>query len=163
MILAIELEFYLLEVEDDVGHVFDHARKGGEFMLRASDFCCSDGSAFLRGKQDAPEGIPHGVSITGLKWLGGEFGVSIGGCALVFGESFRHFKTTVTDWHLIFSNVDFRLTIEDRERADNRNSKILNRNSFYWPGSPWRVRFHVQRRKPRDQRRDYKNSLRSVE
>jgi ketosteroid isomerase-like protein len=24
------------------------------------------------------------------------------------------------------------------------------------PGSPWRVRFHVQRRKPRDQRRNYK-------
>src|SRR4030095_226821 len=99
VILAIELEFYLLEVEDDVGHVFDHARKGGEFMLRARDFCCSDGSAFQRGKQDAPEGIPHGVPITGLKWLGGEFGVSICGCALVFGESFSHLKTTVTDWH----------------------------------------------------------------
>jgi len=24
------------------------------------------------------------------------------------------------------------------------------------PGSPWRVRFHVQRRRPRDQRRNYK-------
>ncbi len=27
---------------------------------------------------------------------------------------------------------------------------------FGSPGSPWRVRFHVQRRKPRDQRRNYK-------
>src|SRR4029077_2697956 len=28
VILTIELEFYLLEVEDDIGHVFDHAWKG---------------------------------------------------------------------------------------------------------------------------------------
>ena len=93
-------EFHLLEVEDDVGHVLDHAWKRGELMLRACDFYCSDGSAFQRGKQDAPEGIPYGVPIAGLKRLGGEFGVCICGCALVFGESFRHFKTTVTDWHM---------------------------------------------------------------
>ena len=99
VILAIELELYLFEVEDDVGHVLHYARKSGEFMLGARDFCCSDGSAFQRGKQYAPERIPYGVPITGLKRLGGEFGVSICGCALVFGESFRHLKTTVTDWH----------------------------------------------------------------
>src|SRR5882724_13242490 len=105
-------------------------------MLRARDFCCSDGSAFQRGKQHAPEGIPYGVPITGLKWLGGEFGVSICGCALVFRESLRHLKTTVTDWHLIFSNVDFRLTIEDRERADNRNSKNLKSKFLLLAGFP---------------------------
>src|SRR5919198_5958209 len=106
-------------------------------MLRSCDFGSGDGRAFQRGKQDAPEGIPNGVSVTGLKRFGGEFGVSIGGCALVFSESFRHFKTTVTDWHLMFSNVDFRLAIEDLREANNPNSKILNRNSFFSPGSPW--------------------------
>src|SRR4029453_14084250 len=55
VILALGVEFYLFEVEDYVGHIFDHAWKGGEFMLRARDFCCGDGSAFQRGKQDAPE------------------------------------------------------------------------------------------------------------
>ena len=29
------------------------------------------------------------------------------------------------------------------------------------PGYPWRVRLRVQRRKPRDQRRNFKNSLRT--
>jgi uncharacterized protein (TIGR02246 family) len=56
----------------------------------------------------------------------------------------------------MFSNVDSRLAIEDLRQANNRNSKILNRNSFSLPGSPWRVRLHVQQRKPRDQRRNYK-------
>src|SRR5258708_40251409 len=28
------------------------------------------------------------------------------------------------------------------------------------PGSPWRARPHIQRRRPRDQRRNFKNSLR---
>ena len=32
---------------------------------------------------------------------------------------------------------------------------------FPAPGFPWRVRFYVQRRKPRDQRRNFKNSRRS--
>ncbi|PYL30880.1 MAG: hypothetical protein DMF45_01090 [Verrucomicrobia bacterium] len=32
----------------------------------------------------------------------------------------------------------------------------FNLHPFGLPGFPWRVRFHVQRRKPRDQRRNYK-------
>ena len=98
--MIVGFEFHFLKVENDVGHVLDHARKRGELMLRARDFCRSDGSAFQRGKQDAPERISYGVPIAGLKRLGGKFGVSISGCALVFSESFRHFKTTVTDWHM---------------------------------------------------------------
>jgi len=29
------------------------------------------------------------------------------------------------------------------------------------PGFPWRARSHIQRRRPRDQRRNFKNSLRA--
>jgi hypothetical protein len=80
-------------------------------VLRASDFCRSDGRAFQRGKQNTAEGVPNGVTITGFEWLGGKFCVGICGCALVLTESFRHFKTTVTDWHILI--FDFRLPISD--------------------------------------------------
>src|SRR5881397_1824425 len=91
-------------------------------MLCACDFCCGDGPTFQGGKQNTAEGVPNGVTVTGFEWLGSKFCVGICGCALVLTESFRHFKTTVTDWHLQFSNVDFRLAIEDRGVA--KQSKI---------------------------------------
>ena len=97
--MIIGFKFHFLEVEDDVGHVLDHTRKRGELMLRPGDFCGRNSRAFQRGKQDAPERISNGVPVAGFKRLGDEFCVSICGCALVFDESFRHFKTTVTDWH----------------------------------------------------------------
>ena len=40
------LELDALEVENDVGHVLDHARKSGEFVLGAGDFYRRDSSAF---------------------------------------------------------------------------------------------------------------------
>ena len=92
-------EFYLLEVEHDIGDVFNNARQSGKLVLRAGDFYRGNGGAFERGKQNAPERISNGVTVTGLERLGGELGVSVCGCVLVFGENFRHFKTTVTNWH----------------------------------------------------------------
>ena len=74
--------------------------KRGELMLRAGDFYRGDGRAFQRGKQDAPERISNGVAVAGFKRLGDKLGVGFCGCALVFDESLRHFKTTVTDWHI---------------------------------------------------------------
>ena len=81
--------------------------KRGELMLRAGDFYRGDGRAFERGKQDAPEGIPNGVTVAGFKRLGDEFCIGICGRALVFSESLRHFKTTVTDWHLLIFECRF--------------------------------------------------------
>src|SRR5882724_12509582 len=98
-------------------------------MLRACDFGRGDRRAFQRGKQNTPERVSNGVPVTGFERFGSKSGIGICGCALVFGESFRHFKTTVTDWHLIFSNVDFRLAIEDRDggtiEIENLKSKFL--------------------------------------
>src|SRR5438093_7546440 len=78
-------------------------------MLCACDFCCGDGRAFQGGKQNTPEGVPNGVTVTGFEWLGSKLCVGICGCALVLTESFRHFKTTVTDWHNLIgdSEADF--------------------------------------------------------
>jgi hypothetical protein len=68
-------------------------------MLRTCDFCRSDGRAFQGGKQNTAEGVPNSVTVTGFEWFGSKFCVGICGGALVLTESFRHFKTTVTDWH----------------------------------------------------------------
>src|SRR5947208_15925148 len=125
-------------------------------MLRPRDFCGRDGRAFQRGKQDASKGISDSVAIAGFEWLGNELGVSICGCVLVFDESFRHFKTTVTDWHLLFSNVDSRLMIKNRLRPAQPQFENLKSKFLLSPGSPWRVRPRIQRWRPRDQRRNYK-------
>src|SRR5205085_10982034 len=97
--MIFSFEFHSLEIEHDVGDVLDHTRERGELVLRAGDFYRGNGGAFERRKQDASERISNGVPITGLKRLGGKLGVSVYGCALIFAESLRHFKTTVTDWH----------------------------------------------------------------
>src|SRR6266404_2440597 len=96
------------------------------------------------------------MAVAGFKRLGDKLGVGICGCLLVFNESFRHFKTTVTDWHFLFSNIDFRLTIENRLRPEQSKFENLKSKFLLAPGFPWRVRLHVQRRRPRDQRRNLK-------
>ena len=73
------LEFHPLQIEHDVGDVLDHARKGGELVLRAGDLYRGDGSAFERGKENAAEGISDGVAVTGFKRLGDKLGVGISG------------------------------------------------------------------------------------
>ena len=143
-------------VEDVTDIVLNHAGQRGELVLRAGDFYRGNGRAFERGKQNAPEGVPNGVTIAGLKWLGGEFCISICGRALVFDESLRHFKTTVTDWHNLIADFGQRI-------ADGFFFPVsgIYFPVFLSPGSPWRVRPRIQRRRPRDQRRNFKNSLRS--
>src|SRR5437879_4888937 len=97
--MIVGFKLHLLQIEHDIGDVLDYARECGELVLRTSNFYRGNGRAFERRKQNASERISNRVPITGLKRLGGELGVNVCGCALVFGESFRHFKTTVTNWH----------------------------------------------------------------
>ena len=73
------LEFNLLQVEHDVGHVLDDAGQRGEFVLRAVDLHRGDGGAFERGKEHAAERIADGVAVAGLKGLGDELGVGFSG------------------------------------------------------------------------------------
>ena len=115
------LEFYFLQVEHDIGDVLDDSRQRGELMLHSGDFYRDNGGAFERGKQYASERISNGVTVSGLKGLGGKLGVSVSGCALFFRESFRHFKTTVTDWHIFI--LDCRLSIYDLKKQSPRVGK----------------------------------------
>ena len=60
---------------------------------------------------DELQRVADRVAVAGFKGLGNELGVGFGGGALIFGESLRHFKTTVTNWHMRI--LDFRLSIFD--------------------------------------------------
>ena len=77
---SVGLEFHPLQIEDDIGDVFDDAGQSGEFVLRAGDFHRGDGGAFERGKQHAAKRVAHGVAVAGFKRLGDELGVGFCGC-----------------------------------------------------------------------------------
>jgi len=65
-------EFHPLEVEDDVGHVFDYARKVANSCCAAIDFHRGDGRR-LQGMKEALGGVNfNGVTVTGFKRLGGK-------------------------------------------------------------------------------------------
>ena len=74
-----------------------------EFVLGAGDFHRGDGGAFERREQHAAERIADRVAVAGFKGLGDEFGVGFCGRRLVFDEGLGHFKTTVTNWHMMVS------------------------------------------------------------
>src|ERR1700691_3587246 len=79
---AAHLEWDLLQVQDDVGGVFDHARNGAEFVSDAFDADGGDGGAFNGAEQDAAQARADGGSKAALERLGSEH-------AVAFGESFR--------------------------------------------------------------------------
>src|SRR5690606_34561622 len=94
-----ELEKDLLEVEDDLGNVLDHAGQAGELVERPLDLDRGDGGAFQRTEQDTAEGVAEGVPVAGLEGFGDEFRVG-GGCgALVLLETVGHLESTESDCH----------------------------------------------------------------
>src|SRR5258706_7183138 len=59
-VVAVQLQGNLLQVEDDVGRVLDHAGNRRELVQHAVDLDGGDGRAFNRGQQHAPEGVADG-------------------------------------------------------------------------------------------------------
>ena len=49
-LVIVGFELHLLQVENDVGHVLDHAGQSGELVLGAGNFDRGDGGAFERAK-----------------------------------------------------------------------------------------------------------------
>ena len=94
------LEFHLLEIQDDIDDVFDHARQAGEFVGRTFDAHGGNRGPFERGKEDAAQGVAQRVAVAGLKRLGDEFCVDICGRDLVLDEGLRHLESSETNWHV---------------------------------------------------------------
>jgi hypothetical protein len=72
------LERHLLQVEDDVGGVFHHARDGAEFVRHAFDAHGGDGGAFNGAEQHAAQAGADGGSESALERLRGEHAVALG-------------------------------------------------------------------------------------
>ena len=91
--IARKLERNLLQVEDDVGRVLDHAGDRLEFVQHAFHLHRGDGRAFDRAQQHAPQGIAHGSAEAALKGLRPEHSVLVGEGGGVDCETFRFLKT----------------------------------------------------------------------
>ena len=73
--VAGELEGNLLEVQDDVGRVFDHAGDGLELVQHAFDANRGDRGALDGAEQRAAQGVADGGAKSALKGLGAELAV----------------------------------------------------------------------------------------
>src|SRR5260221_1097325 len=80
--VGVQLDGHLLQVEDDVGGVFDHASDRGKFVQHAFDFYRCDGCPFDGTDQCAAQRVTNGGTPTALKRLRGKTGV-------LFGERFQ--------------------------------------------------------------------------
>ena len=76
-LVVLDLEQGLLEVEDDVRHVLDDAREGGELVQRAFDRDVRDRGALERRQQDAAERDAERRAEATLERLAGELAVGV--------------------------------------------------------------------------------------
>src|SRR6266852_625603 len=96
-----ELEGNLLEVQDDVGRVFDDAGDGLELVQNAFDADCGYCSAFDGREKSAAKGVADGGTEAALKGLRGELAVLVGDCFGVDCETLGLLKTSPK--HVYFS------------------------------------------------------------
>jgi hypothetical protein len=91
--ITAQLEWNLLEVEDDVGGVFHHTRNRLELVQHAFDFDGGDGSSFNRTQQHAAQSVAHSSAEAAFKGLRPEDAVLIGKRGSINCKTFRFLKT----------------------------------------------------------------------
>src|SRR5947209_1654593 len=91
--VTIELERDLLQVQDDVGGVFDHSADGLELVQHALDLHGGNRRAFDRAQEHATQRVAHGGAESALDGLRPEASVFIGESLGIGSETFRFLKT----------------------------------------------------------------------
>ena len=86
--VAVQLEAHLLQIQDDLGHVFDHARQGRELVQHAVDPHGGDGRALQRGEQHAPQRVSQRHAEAALQGLDHELAVPVVVAGLGFTTCF---------------------------------------------------------------------------
>jgi hypothetical protein len=89
---AVELERNLLEVEDDVGRVLDHAADRRELVLDALYLDGGDGRALNRREERAAQGVTDGRAEAALERLSREPAVTLRQRLALDGEAAGHLK-----------------------------------------------------------------------
>src|SRR5712664_4381580 len=91
--IGVQLDRNLLNVEDNIRGIFDHAGNRRKFVQYSFDFYRGDGCAFNRAEQRAPQRVPYGGAPAALKRLRGKPPVLLGQ-RLQFGcQTLRLLKT----------------------------------------------------------------------
>ncbi len=96
-----KLERHLLQVEDDIGGIFHHARDGRKLMQHAFDFYRGHRGPFDRTEQCAAQRIAHGGAPAALKRLRGKTPELIGQRLQLGCQTLRLLKTL--PHHVIYS------------------------------------------------------------
>ena len=92
--IAVQLEWDLFHVQDDVGGVFHHAGDRLELVQHAFDLDGGHGCAFNRRQQHAPEGVADGCAEASFKRLRVEAAVFVGQCLGIGRETLGFLKSS---------------------------------------------------------------------
>ncbi len=87
--LAIHPQIDAFDVEDDVGHVFEHAGQRGKFVQYALDLHRSDRRPLQRRHQHPPQRISQRQTEPAFQWLGDDRGDALGVVARLNRQLFR--------------------------------------------------------------------------
>src|SRR5262245_12118381 len=79
-VVHVELQWDLLQVEDDIGRILDHSGNWRKLVEDAVDLDSSNGRAFYRGQQYTTQGVADRRAEPSLERLGIEPPESIGEC-----------------------------------------------------------------------------------
>ncbi len=100
--LARQLEGNLLEVQDDVGGILDHAGDGLELVQYALDANRGDRGALDRTEQGAAQGVADGGAKAALKGLGAELAEDVGERLGIDCQALRFLKSSPKHIRLSF-------------------------------------------------------------
>ncbi len=106
--VAIELERDLLEVQDDVGCVFDNAADRLELVQHVFDADGGNCGAFDRAEQSAAQGVADGGAEAALKGLGAELAKLLGKRLGIDCQALRLLKSSPQHWSYLFLRGDVR-------------------------------------------------------
>src|SRR5262249_20191935 len=84
---------HLLEVQDDVGGVLDHAGNRRKLVQHTLDLDGRDGGALDRAQQSTPQGVSNRSAPAALKWLRRKPSILIGQRFEFSGQPLRLLKT----------------------------------------------------------------------
>ena len=85
--LAMHLEANFLEVQDDIGHIFEDPGNGRKLVQNAINFDTGDGRALERRKEDPPQGIAQSDAEAPFQRFTLEFAVGVWPALVVYFQA----------------------------------------------------------------------------
>ena len=106
LVVGVHLEADLLQVEDDLADILEHAGNRAELVENPFDLDRGHRGTLQARKERSTERVPHRQAETSLQRLDRELAVAIGGGCLVQLDGFRHLE--VLPLHRCHASSDHR-------------------------------------------------------